>query len=151
MTLARLLAALMICSLPAFTQDQAQTSPPPSALLALASNSNAPAAASEPWRVVPIQPQDIDPATLRIGQYKADYYQLDNRGKVFLPYRIGWSGDPSSESANNDKTCYSIRSYVVARDSKDSDSTHPAGYSTCLPSDRYRVKSAEIRVGSANQ
>ena len=46
----------------------------------------------------------------------------------------------------NDPTCYTIRSYVVARDSKDSDSTHPAGYSTCLPSDRYHVKTAEMRV-----
>ena len=33
---------------------------------------------------------------------------------------------PSNES-NADPTCFTIRSYVVARDSKDSDSTHPAG------------------------
>ena len=52
---------------------------------------------------------------------------------------------PSNES-NADPTCFTIRSYVVARDSKDSDSTHPAGYSTCLASDRYRVKTAEMRV-----
>jgi hypothetical protein len=55
-----------------------------------------------------------------------------------------WMDFPSNES-NADPTCYTIRSYVVARDSKDSDSTHPAGYSTCLASDRYHVKTAEMR------
>lgn len=43
-------------------------------------------------------------------------------------------------------TCYAIRSYVVARDSKDSDSVHPAGYSTCVASNKVQLKSA---TGSA--
>jgi hypothetical protein len=56
---------------------------------------------------------------------------------------------PSNEP-ETDTTCFAIRSYVVARDSKDSDSTHPAGYSTCRPSDRYKVKGAEIRLESGD-
>lgn len=44
-------------------------------------------------------------------------------------------------------TCYSIRSYVVARDSKKSDSTHPVSYSTCQPANRYRLKTADAQAG----
>ena len=58
---------------------------------------------------------------------------------------------PVNESDMVGPTCYTIRGYVVARDSKDSDSTHPVGYSTCQPSNRYRVRSADIRVDSGNQ
>jgi len=57
---------------------------------------------------------------------------------------------PSNES-DADTTCYSIRSYVAARDSKDSDSTHLAGYSTCQPTNRYRLKRTEIRVESPDR
>jgi len=42
-----------------------------------------------------------------------------------------------------DTTCYVISSYVVARDKKNSDSTHIVGYSTCQPANRYRLKSVE--------
>jgi hypothetical protein len=40
----------------------------------------------------------------------------------------------------NDRTCYSIRSYRVTRDHRESDSTRPAGYSTCQPASRFQVK-----------
>ena len=36
--------------------------------------------------------------------------------------------------------CYNIRGYVVARDSKDSDATHPVKSSTCQRASRFRVK-----------
>jgi len=36
--------------------------------------------------------------------------------------------------------CYSIRSYRVTRDDPESDSTRPAGYSTCQPAARFHVK-----------
>jgi len=39
-----------------------------------------------------------------------------------------------------DSYCLKIRSYVVARDSKNSDSVHPAGYTTCVPANRFRLK-----------
>ena len=42
-----------------------------------------------------------------------------------------------------DTTCFAIRSYVVARDAKDSDSTHLVGYSTCQPAKRYRFRTAQ--------
>lgn len=54
-------------------------------------------------------------------------------------------------SGSDDDTCYAIRSYVVARDSKDSDSTHLVGYSTCRPAARYQVKTVDsdpVSVGT---
>jgi len=42
--------------------------------------------------------------------------------------------------------CYSMRSYVVARDAKDSDSVHPVKYSTCQPAARYQVRTTELRA-----
>lgn len=44
------------------------------------------------------------------------------------------------------EVCLKIRSYLMARDRKNSDSTHLVGYSTCQPASRYRLKTA---VGSA--
>ena len=38
--------------------------------------------------------------------------------------------------------CYSIRGYRVTRDDPASDSTRPAGYSTCQPATRFDVKDA---------
>ena len=43
----------------------------------------------------------------------------------------------------SDTVCYKIRSYVVARDSKHSDSVHPVGYSTCQPASRYRLRTTQ--------
>jgi len=39
--------------------------------------------------------------------------------------------------------CYSMRSYLMARDSKDSDSTHLVSTSTCQPAQRYTVKTTD--------
>lgn len=43
----------------------------------------------------------------------------------------------------SDHFCLKMRSYVVARDSKDSDSVHLTDYSTCQPASRYRVKTTQ--------
>jgi len=57
---------------------------------------------------------------------------------------------PSNES-DAPPTCYAIRSYVVARDSKTSDSTHPVSYSTCEPAARYQLRTTEVRSRSADR
>jgi hypothetical protein len=44
------------------------------------------------------------------------------------------------------RSCLSMRSYVVARDEPNSDSVHLVKYSTCQPTERYQVKSADVRV-----
>ena len=47
-----------------------------------------------------------------------------------------------------DHYCLKMRSYLMARDGKNSDSTHLVGYSTCLPASRYRLRTA---VGSSQR
>jgi hypothetical protein len=60
-------------------------------------------------------------------------------------FALSPDGDPA------DATCFTIRSYVVARDSKNSDSTHPVGYSTCHPARRYGLKKVETIPASKNR
>ncbi len=147
MTLARLLAAaFVLCSLPAFGQDQ---QPPKQSNIAsgrtfLPLSFDTAAKLAEPWKFVPDMPRylhfeknALDPKRLgedRLGQVKSD---PSLRLKV--------------ETLDADATCYTIRTYVVARDSKDSDSTHPAGYSTCQPSSQYQLKTTVLRSGNQDR
>jgi hypothetical protein len=123
-----LLAAVFLSSLPAFAQNldligkqgaDAQRAPdfrtPPAATT------------SEPWRIIPKRHKDD--TMVKRGQ------DVGSDGILVSP------GGPLAA----DTTCYTIRAYVVARDSKDSDSVHPVGYSTCHPSSHYRLKTAEAR------
>jgi hypothetical protein len=41
---------------------------------------------------------------------------------------------------DGDKVCYTMRSYIVARENKGSDSTKLVGYSICQPSSKYELK-----------
>jgi hypothetical protein len=47
-----------------------------------------------------------------------------------------------STLTQNDTVCYSIRSYRVTRDDRESDATRLAGYSECQPAARFQVKTA---------
>lgn len=84
---------------------------------------------SEPWRIFPQSPE-----------FEAKNFVIapDGPGDI-VPEGLG------------DTTCYSIRSYVVARDSKDSEATHPAGYSTCRPARRYGLKKVTITPSPAKR
>jgi hypothetical protein len=152
MTLARLLvAALVLCSLPALAQDQrSQSSPAADNAFVSGLTDFKASTASEPWRIFP-----NPPANLAFGQTPLDPIRLghDDRSqfkdvpdiqnfKLIRPPLTILTLNGQLEDA---PTCYTMRNYVVARDSKDSDSTHPTDYLTCLPSDRYRVKTTEMR------
>jgi hypothetical protein len=41
---------------------------------------------------------------------------------------------------DHDNVCYTMRSYIVAREDRDSDSTKLVGYSTCQPSSQYELR-----------
>jgi hypothetical protein len=43
---------------------------------------------------------------------------------------------------DGDVTCYTLQSYLVKRQSPDSDAVAPVGYSTCLAASKYGVKKA---------
>ena len=47
-----------------------------------------------------------------------------------------------------DGVCYTLRTYVVARDDKDSDSTHMVRATRCLPASRLQFKTATEPVRS---
>jgi hypothetical protein len=53
--------------------------------------------------------------------------------------------DPDAQP-QGDTLCYAIRSYKVARDDPQSDSTHAAGYSTCQAATRFRMYSIKEAV-----
>ena len=155
MTLTRLFAAaLVVCSTLAFAQtktdsvavsDQASAGQP------------ATAASSEPWKFIPNEFPDAssgkDPLNrLQIDKYKLFPSNTNTRTLLVSPEAdagmilSGLSGDLDGVT-----TCLKIRSYVVARDSKDSDSTHPVSYSTCQPAKRYSLRTTDMRSGSVDR
>jgi hypothetical protein len=145
MTLARLLVVLFLCSLPAFAQDQQLIATQnPDTADALAANHDS-ATPSDPWRIMPDRSSDF---TSPMDRMRIDQYVLDQSKSDF---RTGRSNEAKRRTLvmglggplDTDATCFTMRSYVVARDSKDSDSTHPTGYSTCQPASKYRVRTTE--------
>ena len=156
MTLTRLFAAaLVVCSTLAFAQTKSDSV----AVSAQVAEVDKPAAvvSPEPWKFIPNQLADAssgrDPINrLQIDKYKVFRSKTNTRTLLLGPEAdagmvlSGLGGDLDGVT-----TCLKIRSYVVARDSKDSDSTHPVSYSTCQPSTRYRVRTTEIRSGSVNR
>ncbi len=135
MTLARILiAALLFFPLNAFTQNQNSGAQ----LAHMGSSSFAPtmstATPAEPWRIIPNTNLDSIPP------WRVDQFRRDQPNWGHAKPRTLVSG---LDGLDADTACYKIRSYVVARDSKDSDSTHMTSYSTCQPASKYRVKTTE--------
>ena len=153
MTLARLLVVpLVACSTMAFAQQKTDSLKLP-AQIADASTS-ATVASPEPWKFIPKQPADASAGRnpldrLQIDKYKVFRSKTDARTLLLGPEAdAGIVLSSLGGHLDADSTCYKIRSYVVARDSKGSDSTHPVSYSTCQPAARYKVKTTELRSGS---
>ncbi len=131
MTSVRLLtAAVLLCTASAFAQEQLSSPTRPNRTAE--PEKSAQAAASEPWKLGLNQPRDTRDSSLQ-------WQQLD-------PMAVRAGARPG-----DDTLCYKIRSYVVARDSKDSESVHPVGYSTCQPASRYRLKKTQIQTGSSTK
>lgn len=142
MTLARILiAALLFFFLPAFTQAQTSVPHLPTPHLPTMGPSSfassTAAMSTEPWRIIPNPNSNSEPTNhMLVDQFRLDR-SLGNAGARTHTLALGLDG------LDSDTTCYKIRSYVVARDSEDSDSTHMTGYSTCQPAAKYRVKTTE--------
>jgi hypothetical protein len=106
-----------------------------SRLLALAlaiSGCAAAAAQSSPSTTSASQPLQA----LSLPRAKVETVRAGELEFAFPPESHPHARDPRP----NDRTCYSIRSYRVTRDHPESDSTRPAGYSTCQPASRFQVK-----------
>jgi hypothetical protein len=173
MPLARLVAAVfVVCSSFALSQTAqdrprslaSESDQPMQSLSSLGAVTPSP---SEPWRIIPEQPQanfGIAPLSA-LSNDQARAKAMEEQAKIMLATaqadrqprtfkfttpdgKIVTFSVPPGESAG--ATCYSIRSYQVARDSEDSDATHAVGESTCLPSARYGVHTADQRVKLSN-
>jgi hypothetical protein len=146
MALARLLVVLFVCSLPAFAQDQQLSAVQnPDNVSAFATNHDS-AMPAEPWRIMPNRPSNLNANS--IDRMRVDQYVLDLGKADFISGRSKKSKTRTlvmglNEPLDADAACFTMRSYVVARDSKDSDSTHPTGYSTCQPASKYRVRTTQ--------
>lgn len=125
-----LLPALLLCAFTAFAQNQpprggdsnSKGQPTPDFRTPPASTPD------EPWRIMPKSDKDHG--------FVMTTPEMGSKGIVVLP-----DGPLAA-----DMTCLAIRSYVVKRDSKDSDSVHPAGYTTCVPAARFRLKTADAHA-----
>lgn len=131
MSLARLLATVALASvscLPAIAQSKADSDK----LLAKAEiNAITPSDARQ--QATPAFPNNLD-------TFEGQPFKIDNSGTIVPAHPAVFMPMPPVETQMADAgACYAIRSYVVARDSKDSDATHLVGYSTCRPANRYRV------------
>jgi hypothetical protein len=140
MTSGRLLiATLLICS-PVFAQTPSDLDTPHTDL-----------AVKIRWKIGS-QLADSKSESNPIERMRIDQFRLDPKG---LPFHQDARADLMTLNLDgqpgDDTTCYAIRSYVVARDSKTSDATHPVGYSTCQPASRYRVRTTDLRRDSGNR
>jgi hypothetical protein len=152
MTSVRLLiAAVLICTASAFAQEESSSATHPKRTAE--PEKSAQAAATEPWKLVINQPADWNSGKNRLQQFQIDAYKID-RSRIDPnrePFRWGSPIDDivaMDRQPGDDTLCYKIRSYVVARDSRDSDSVHPVGYSTCQPASRYRLRKTQIQTDS---
>ena len=105
-------------------------------------------------------PQNNNPEAdqFRLSPYPQTEFSLQNNPEsdstvlVHIDPHVYWGGKKRSDSdvlrfpteleSPVDTTCYAIRSYLVVRDSPDSDSTHRDGSTTCVPAARFRVHTA---------
>jgi len=112
-----------------------------------------------PWDIAPQIKADGTRVPLAVIKSDQSDSVVDER-VARLVSSIPW--DPSSQTLSvrvsregkitawvDDSVCFSMRSYKVARDSKDSDAVHPAGYTTCQPGRRYGLKTTDLRSNSS--
>jgi len=88
-----------------------------------------------------------DTAARRISDSSLAFVNPDP-GALLRAEEITILGQPAKRrdltlSRPDDEICYTLRTYVVARDDKESDSTHRVSSSTCQPGSRYRLKTAD--------
>lgn len=155
MTLARFLAAaLLLWSVSCLAQDRQPMGyalPAFHQVQSVPAFGSAAAAPSAPWQFVPNQAQNVGPSIplehprqFPKQKFKSDLSR-DAEAQLIASspqFVIGPDGVLS------DSTCYTIRSYVVARDAKGSDSTHLVHSSTCQPASRYHVRTAQAQSTS---
>ena len=154
MTSARLVAiTFLLSSFLAFAQEQQQKTPSLPVTPDLSTGLATTGTASEPWKIFPEITAKADVPTDALARLQNSrpplFRDQQQNTKVWLitpDQKVTTSVNPGSttnhvavEQMSDATTCLRIRSYQVARDSKDSDSTHLVAYSTCQPASRYQL------------
>jgi hypothetical protein len=140
MTSARLLSVVfLLCPLFGFAQEQSQPPKQPAQAATPDSSSSRP---------TDDQQRKAELAAEVASQFLASYHYDPNSGD--RPW-VNVSPDGKILAWGVEKTCYAIRSYVVERDEKDSDSTHLVHTSTCVPANQYGIKTAVERQDVGHQ
>jgi hypothetical protein len=121
-----LITTLLVTTLPVLAQDK-------------------PATSTEHGSVRTVDPPKIDESTP-----KESWNIFANDIRPESEPRVGHLVSSDTQLVA-DSLCYTIRSYVVARDSKHSDAVHPAGYSTCQPASKYRLRTTQMTSGSLDR
>ena len=83
-------------------------------------------------------PQLSRPSDVQANGLRKDARANDAR----LNYAVTVGQNDNDSDNDNDATCYTIRAYRVSRVSPGSDTTKPAGYSTCQRANRFQFKTA---------
>ncbi len=96
-----------------------------------------------PSSVVPSVKSDL-PTRAAEASPNAEFHPANERLRHFDFRNLG----SIHIEENRDSVCYTMRSYIVARENRDSDSTKLVGYSTCQPSSKYELK---ITVADPNE
>jgi hypothetical protein len=152
------LLGLLVLPLPALAQSETGSTPLP------AGGGPDPSASlltptSAPWRLVYRGPSDTTglPVPFEMPQSRSAVSRSGDLIKIpDLEEPVAASGPfsalpPVRTDIRPAESCYAIRSYVVARDEKDSDSTHLVHYSVCQPASRYRLRTAQAEIESPAQ
>jgi len=91
-------------------------------------------------------PEKLQPAGTRVSEHPlvASQPLLEHNGDLVLRESM------QDSSLGDEFTCLKLRTYIVARDDKDSDATHPVRKVNCTPARKFSFKSADIRTLDQN-
>jgi hypothetical protein len=170
MPVARLVAAaLVLCSSLAFSQTvpshpdfDAAVKPDSNLLAQLLPGMHTPDTMfAEPWQIMRAQQAESNTPSQKTLNDQAKANAMAEQAARLLasiPYdpnsqrpRFKFSPDGKLLGWGVDESCFSIRSFQVERDSKDSDATHLVRSSTCQPASRFGVKTAVMTQGHSDQ
>ena len=145
---------IVLCASAVFAQEQQATASSRKPITAQASS----VASSnlEPWRILPKAALESTQPSAQAGNQNllnivngntqlSGFSPNSRSSRVLSAQELKQlakqaRSDAEAEQLTDGSVCYSIRSYLMARDSKDSDSTHLVGTSTCQPAQKYALK-----------
>jgi hypothetical protein len=128
MLLRLLTAAVLLCAVQTFAQENASNAAP----------------AADQFRISPYPQLNFDQSNLPDDAIKAQSQSRNELLNLLDAERNAPHYIPR-EQMNTDATCFSIVSYLVVPDYPHSDSTHFKGSTTCVPGDRFKIYTTDLK------